>query len=158
MTTTDTARNQAINQMQYIEDLLGALNMDWDTYSELQDFLDHDDESELEEDDLAMLKELTEQAADCDNRDEALERLQQNPLDLQFRSDWESGTSDLTPHEFAILLCTGGPAVRIRGYLDNYGTPSNAWVEYQDWNTPWTELSTYQSTALEYAQLLIQEI
>lgn len=148
---TDTARDQAITQMQYIEDMLLAYCMDWDTYSELQDY----DQSDLEEDDLIDLQELTDQAAGCSDADEALERLKENPLEVQYRSGWESDTSDLTPHEFSILLCSGGPAVRIRGYLDNYGNPSNAWVEYQDWGTSWEELSMYQSTALEYAQLLI---
>lgn len=145
-----TARNQAITQMQYIEDLLGALNMDWEF---LEDLKDH-----CEEEDIDTLNELIEQAAGCSDADEALERLEENPLSVRFRSDWESHPSEFTPAEFEILLCTGGPAVRIRGYIGNYGTPSNAWVEYQDWGTPWTELSTYQTTALEYAQLLIQEL
>lgn len=152
MTMTDTARDQAIAQMQHIEDLFSAYNMDWDLYCDLVNY----DETDLEEDDLATLQELTEQAAGCESQDEALERLEENPLEVLYRSDWESDASDLTPTEFAILLCTGGPAVRIRGNLDNNGHPSNAWVEYQDWGTPWTELSSYQSTALEYAQLLIQ--
>lgn len=142
-----TARNQAIIQMQYIEDLLGSLNMDWEF---LEDLRDH-----CEDEDLATLEELTEQAADCSDADEALEKLQENPLSILYRSGWESDTSDLSPSEFEILLCTGGPAVRIRGELDHHGSPSNAYVEYQDWNTPWTEVGSYQSTALEYAQLLI---
>ena len=148
----DTACDQAITQMQYIEDLLGALNMDWDLYSELQDY----DESDFDADELRTLEELTEQAAGCSDADEALERLEENPLEIQYRSGWESDTSDLTPHEFSILLCTGGPAVRIRGELDHNGYPSRARIEYQDWGTPWSELPLYQSTALEYAQLLIQ--
>ena len=148
----DTARDQAITQMQYIENLLSAYRMDWVTYSDLKDY----DESDFDADELRTLEELTEQAAGCSDADEALERLEENPLGIQYRSGWEYDTYDLTPHEFSILLCTGGPAVRIRGYMDNYGSPSNAWVEYQDWGTPWTELSLYNSTALEYAQLLIQ--
>ena len=148
----DTARDQAITQMQYIENLLSAYRMDWVTYSDLKDY----DESDFDADELRTLEELTEQAAGCSDADEALERLEENPLEIQYRSGWEYDTYDLTPHEFSILLCTGGPAVRIRGYMDNYGSPSNAWVEYQDWGTPWTELSLYNSTALEYAQLLIQ--
>ena len=147
----DTARDQANAQMQHIEDLLSAYNMDWDTYSDLKDY----DPSDLDEDDLETLQELTELAADCDSQDEALERLEENPLDIQFRSDWESDASDFTPSEFAILLCTGGPAVRIRGELDHNGYPSRAWVEYSDWGMPWTELCLYQSSALEYAQLVI---
>lgn len=147
----DTARNQAITQMEYIEKLLSAYNMDWDVYSDLKDY----DPSDLDEDDLATLQELTEQAADCESQDEALECLEENPLDIQFRSDWESDPADFTPSEFAILLCTGGPAVRIWGELDHNGYPSRALVEYQDWGTSWEELCLYQSTALEYAQLVI---
>ena len=146
----DTARDQAITQMQYIEDLLSAYRMDWEF---LEDLKDH-----CEEEDIDTLNELTEQAAGCSDADEALERLEENPLEILYRSYWESHKDDLTPHEFSILLCTGGPAVRVRGYLDSNGNPSNAWVEYQDWGTSWTELPLYQSTALEYAQLLIQEI
>lgn len=144
---TDNARNQAITQMQHIEDLLGALNMDWEFLEDLQDH--------CEDEDLETLQELTEQAADCESQDEALERLVENPHDIQFRSGWESDKDELSPSEFSITLCTGGPAVRIRGELDHNGYPSRAWVEYQDWGTPWTELGSYQSTALDYAQLLI---
>lgn len=148
MTMTNTARDQAITQMQYVEDLLGALRMDWEFLEDLQDH--------CEEEDLETLQELTEQAAGCESQDEALERLEENPLSIQFRSDWESNPSDLTPSEFEILLCTGGPAVRVRGELDHNGYPSRAWVEYNYWGAPWKELGPYQSTALEYAQLLIQ--
>lgn len=144
-----TARDQAIAQMEIIEVHLGALHMDWEFFEDLKDH--------CEDEDLDTLQELTEQSDGFDSRDEVLESLEENPLEIQFRSDWESSRDELSPSEFAILLCTGGPAVRIRGYLDNHGNPSNAWVEYQDWGTPWTELGLYQSTALEYAQLLIQE-
>ena len=150
--TTDRANEQAIAQMEYIEKLLAAYNMDWDLYSDLRDC----DQSDLDEDDLSELQELSEQAADCESEDEALERLQENPLDIQFRSDWQPYASDFTPSEFSILLCTGGPAVRILGELDDNGYPYRAWVEYQDWGIPWTDLGRYQSTALEYARLLIQ--
>lgn len=148
MPTTDNARNQAITQMQYIEKLLSAYRMDWEF---LEDLKDH-----CEDEDLDTLNELIEQAAGCSDSDEALELLEENPLSVRYRSDWESDPADLVPTEFEILLCTGGPAVRIHGEIGSYGTPSRAWVEYQDWGTPWTELPTYQGTALEYAQLLIQ--
>jgi hypothetical protein len=50
-----------------------------------------------------------------------------------------------------ILLCTGGPAVRIVGELDR-GTPCRAWLEYQDWGTPWTQYFGAKSDTLcEYA-------
>lgn len=37
-----------------------------------------------------------------------------------------------------ILLCTGGPAVRIKGELSD-NEPTRAWLEVQDWFKPWTE-------------------
>ena len=70
MTTADSARNQAILQIQYIERLLSACRMDWDTYLELKDC----DPSDLDEDDLKTLQELTEQAADCESLREAREQ------------------------------------------------------------------------------------
>jgi len=42
--------------------------------------------------------------------------------------------------EFCILLVTGGPAVRIRGYLGAYTEPERAYLEHQDWFEPWVEL------------------
>jgi hypothetical protein len=36
-----------------------------------------------------------------------------------------------------ILLCTGGPAVRVFGTLDEHMQPDSARLEYQDWFTPW---------------------
>jgi hypothetical protein len=75
------------------------------------------------------------------DEDAARETIQEDALDIQVRSDWYSpGDADgAKPAEFMILLCTGGPAVRIIGDLDN-GEPSRARIEYQDWFTPWTEL------------------
>lgn len=86
------------------------------------------------------LEELETAAGDCENEDEARERIQEDPLDISVRSDWQNIGEALTPSEFTILLCTGGPAVRIVGELDQYNQPSRAWLEYQDWFTPWAEL------------------
>lgn len=146
--TTDRANEQAIAQMKNIEKLISAYRMDWEF---LEDLKDH-----CEEEDLETLQELIEQSADCESECDALERLRENPLSIEFRSGWESDPADFTPHEFSILLCTGGPAVRILGELDHNGYPSRAWAEYSDWGTQWTELGSYQSVALEYAQLLIE--
>ena len=43
------------------------------------------------------------------------------------------------PEDFEILLCTGGPAVRLVGSLDNYGVPDNVRMQVQDWFQPWTD-------------------
>lgn len=73
--------------------------------------------------------------------DEARQNIQDDPLSVEVRSDWHTpGEPDNSgPYEFTILLCTGGPAVRIIGYLDEHAYPERARVEYQDWGTPWTE-------------------
>lgn len=63
--------------------------------------------------------------------------ISEHPLSIQVRSDWESLSETLTAAEFEILLCTGGPAVRIIGTLNEYHEPDGANIEYQDWFTPW---------------------
>jgi len=86
--------------------------------------------------------------------DEAREAIQQDALEVTMRSGWVSSGTEMEPVEFQILLCTGGPAVRIRGELTN-GEPSRAWIEHQDWGTPWTELvgaPIEQDTLLTYCR------
>ena len=73
------------------------------------------------------------------DEDEASEAISADPLSVEVRSGWTTLGNDLEPEEYAILLCTGGPAVRIRGELDSDGNPCRAWIEYQDWGTPWRE-------------------
>ena len=90
-----------------------------------------------------------EHAQDCPDEDEARQAILEDALGIQIRSDWgEPG--DLEPGEYMILLCTGGPAVRIIGQLDSCH-PASAQIEYQDWGTPWTALPT---SSAEEADLL----
>jgi hypothetical protein len=100
------------------------------------------------------LKELEEAANGNDDAEEARERIQEDPLSVHVREDWKNPGEESTPGEFQILLCTGGPAVRIMGELDDNMQPCRAWIEYQDWGTPWTHASGIieQSTLLEYCQ------
>lgn len=69
------------------------------------------------------------------------EQLTEFALSVEVRGDWhEPGDMDTTDRDqFRILLCTGGPAVHIMGELDEHAEPHHAWMEYQDWGTPWTE-------------------
>ena len=96
--------------------------------------------NEWDEDNREELSELKAAAGDCTSQEEARQRILDDALDVQVRSGWvppghdETGSCD----EFQILLCTGGPAVRIMGRLTN-NYPSRAWLEYQDWGTPWTQ-------------------
>ena len=97
-------------------------------------------------DEAAELAELEEAAGECASRDDAEQRVHEDALVVCVRSDWHppsnmhgAGENGDAPTEFYILLSTGGPALRIRGELDR-GEPSRAWLEYQDWGTPWTQL------------------
>lgn len=59
-------------------------------------------------------------------------------LSVETREGWRcpGEKASMEPTEFRILLSAGGPALRIIGEL-NHGEPSRAWMEYQDWGTPW---------------------
>jgi len=74
--------------------------------------------------------------------DEARQRIEEDALSVQVRSGWHSpgDTEASKPEEYEILLCTGGPACRIIGELDQYMQPCTARLEVQDWFTPWTEM------------------
>jgi hypothetical protein len=85
---------------------------------------------------------------DDDAVDLARERIQGGPLSLQVRGGWrDPGQSD-TAEEYELLLATGGPAVRIRGELDQWQEPATARLEVQDWFTPWTEYQDTDSNVL----------
>lgn len=166
------AREQALAQMSSISEMVAALTCDYDRLQELRDEqeekvdalndaeTDEDkaicqrDFDEWNSDNREELEELETAAGDCESQDDASERIQEDPLEINVRSNWQSIGETLEPSEFTILLCTGGPAVRIVGELDQYNQPSRAWIEYQDWFTPWTELvdGVSHSDLLTYCQ------
>ena len=167
MTTQDNnhAKEQAEAQLASIRQMMAAASLDWERLEELREARDEDFYANSEDDqngwelsnpdEAEELAELEEQAGEYASREEAEEAIYNNPLDIQYRSGWASSAEDLEPEEFSILLCTGGPAVRIVGKLGNHGEPCRAWLEFQDWGTPWTMLFDGQSDALEYAQRVI---
>ena len=69
--------------------------------------------------------------------DELEERAHELPLSVLVRSAWSEPGSELQQVEYEILLCTGGPAVRIRGDLSEHCEPTSARLEAQDWFVPW---------------------
>jgi hypothetical protein len=106
------------------------------------------------EENEAELAELEDAAGGCENEDEARRAIDDDPLSVEVRSGWHSLGETLQPAEFQILLCAGGPAVRILGELDGDNQPCRAWLEYQDWGTPWTEYhgeNADQAVLLSYA-------
>jgi len=84
------------------------------------------------------LVELLETASNNIDQEEAQTVIQEDPLSIEVRSGWVSLGESFMPEEFQILLCTGGPAVRILGELDEHNQPCRAWMEHQYWGTPWT--------------------
>ena len=96
-----------------------------------------------------------------DSLEQAVEAIHADALSVQVRSDWyDPGSEDRSPAEYNILLCTGGPAVRIIGTLSEYLEPDSAHVQYQDWGTPWTDYpltSEEEAIVLEYAQQFYYE-
>lgn len=94
--------------------------------------------AEANPEDAEELAELVAAAGECADEDEAIERITEGPLSVQVRSGWADSPADFAAEEFEILLTTGGPAVRIRGELDRGGV-HRAWLQVQDWGTPWTD-------------------
>lgn len=160
MSATETNWVEAIGAPAYqsIVDMVAALECDYDRLEELRD--ERDDWEPMEGDELAEwlaagksrpaeswadqnpdeaeeLKELEAAAGDCESREDAEQRIQDDPLSLRIfgervNGEWEADKLEL-------LLSTGGPAVRIMGELDESGEPSRAWLEVQDWWKPWTQ-------------------
>lgn len=84
--------------------------------------------------------------------DEITERMYETPLSIQVRSGWQTPGQEMVPEEYCILLTTGGPALQITGDLDQYRQAVSAYLEYQDWFTPWTKhiLNSQEQLALEW--------
>jgi hypothetical protein len=81
----------------------------------------------------------------------AFDEIYADALSVRVRSNWENLGNKLQASEFEILLCTGGPAVRIIGNLDE-GLPSSGRLQYQDWFTPWQDWDkAEEAVLLDYA-------
>lgn len=80
------------------------------------------------------------------------QQIDEMPLSILVRSDWHAPGDAGEAGEYEILLCTGGPAVRITGPLNSYDEPDDAFLQCQDWGTPW------QAVALDHeTQLALQD-
>ena len=86
----------------------------------------------------AWLESIKEMLAYYDESGDQTE-IHECALDITVRSGWVSLPSELEAEDYAILLSTGGPAVRIIGELRR-GEPHTARLEHQDWFVPWTDL------------------
>lgn len=114
-----------------LAEMVAALNCDYDRLEYLKDNVSGPDETE-------ELTELQAAAGDCESRDDAEQRIQEDPLSIELSGTWVLGETPVADRAL-ILLGTGGPATRIVCELDDDREPRRAWVEAQDWGTAWTE-------------------
>lgn len=141
-----------------IAEMVAALNCDYDRLEELRDERDsHEDGAkvwaEANPDDAEELSELETAAGECADQDEARQRIEEDALSVQVRSDWHNVGEPGEDAEFEILLTTGGPAVRIIGEL-NQGEPSRPRLQVQDWGKCWTEyMGVDRDTLLAYCSV-----
>lgn len=154
------SRNQAKAQLESIKEMVAGLTCDYERLEELKEAFedwknDCIETAETEErerptdltvkdwaqlsDEGEELQALIDAAGEYENREDAEQRIQEDPLSVQVRSDWHDPGAKNEPGQFEILLCTGGPACRIIGELNQYAEPESARIEHQDWGTPWTE-------------------
>ena len=112
---------------------------------------------------LASIRELVAALASDDEKlvEAARDDIHADALAVEVRADWytvNAAKPDRKPIEYAILLCTGGPACpacRIRGRLTEHCEPDTAEIEVQDWGTPWTRMWVSHNdelALLEYAR------
>ena len=85
-------------------------------------------------------------------REDMEEIIEGDALSVEVRSDWHTPGQEEEAIEFSILLCTGGPAVRIVGNLGQHNTPETAVVQYQDWFTKW---ENYTETTEEEDEMIL---
>ena len=165
-TATKAEQLQEIGQNAYscLVDMVYALECDYDRLDDLKDDRDShvgygDDKATFPKqwakefpDDAEELAELTEEAGDCADEDTARERMQDDPLSVLVRSGWSTPGGTADAEEFELLLTTGGPAVRIRGSLNEHKEPASAVLQAQDWFTPWTDFEAAdEDVLLKYA-------
>lgn len=144
-TEADHGKAQAIAQFESIKAMLARLNHTQECHADEPEECTRPTTCPIEWSFEEYHDEEQAQEAICDDR-----------LSVLVRSDWHAPSSnaeDGRNAEFEILLCTGGPACRIRGDLDCNGQPDRAYLQYQDWGTPWTDYHTEDmETLLDYAR------
>jgi hypothetical protein len=97
-------------------------------------------------DEAEELAELVKAAGGCEDREQAERRISEDPLSIELSGTWTPGEKPEADRAL-ILLGTGGPATRIVCELSD-GQPQRAWVQAQDWGTPWTDYIGGESETL----------
>jgi hypothetical protein len=103
---------------------------------------------------LRAAREDEEYEGEVPDEDKAIQTIHEDPLSVEVRSGWRRVGEVMEAEEYNILLCTGGPAVRIIGSLNEYREPEYARLQCQDWFTSWTEVvaGVDEDILLDYAR------
>lgn len=145
-TNTDHARQQAEAQLNRIQQL-----MTW------HDHANNCESSRKCDHDLTAATDYGLTFDESFDVDTVKQAINETPLSIEVNYGWHDvseasqGIGTPRPGQYRILLCTGGPAVRITGELNGYGEPETARLEYQDWGTPWTVYTDYDYDLLSFA-------
>lgn len=94
-----------------------------------------------EDDAIEIIAEHYGIDADEVDEDMILQIVHEDALSVEVRSgwqnpsapDWQNPDGSLTPAEYRIVLCTGGPHVELRGEIDRYHEPATARIYAQGW-------------------------
>lgn len=125
----------------------------------------HAEEQAVAQFDSVQLLVMELRKANESQNDERIEKarqaIEEDALEVSLRSGWQPIGNAEHPEidEYSILLCTGGPAVRIIGNMNAHEMPDDARLEYQDWGTQWTEFKTFgdaEKILVEYADVFFQ--
>lgn len=173
---SDTAKDQAIAQVESIARMVAALDLDYDRLQELRDDFEAFDGEDKQAAELGRnefdsdvtthvdgnliyaydvgreLAELESIASDFESADDAQEAIQDDPLSVEVRSDWCAPGETMTAGEFRIVLCTGGPHVELVGDLDQWSQPSRVRVIYKDWGESGELFDFDHDAVLRYCQ------
>lgn len=151
-TETHYVEQQAQAQVAAIVAAMTAYNCDYDRIEELVEeratwleenpgrFLHTNDPRDggrwylANPDEAEELDELRLQAGEYKSQEDAEEAINETPLSIEVRSAWTTlDEGKLTPAEYRIVLCTGGPHVELVGQLDSHNEPVTVRVLYSDW-------------------------
>jgi hypothetical protein len=98
---------------------------------------------------LIRLRERCNASNHYDWAEAIQQQIDEMPLSILVRDDWhEPGIPSEEGGEYEILLCTGGPAVRVVGPLTSFDEPADAFLQCQDWFTPWEPVAVDSDTQL----------
>jgi hypothetical protein len=141
-----------------IAEMVAALECDYERLAELRDLRSEyrenattgGDDCGFGDDEAEELAELEKAAGDCESQEDAIDRIHDDPLSLELSGTWLPGDTPVADKAI-LLLGTGGPAVRLMVELDD-SAPTRAYLQVQDWGTPWTDVFTDGRTLLRYAE------